>query len=337
MKRSFPRSPLNHRTAEAGINAVARIVNDDFGCIFRRTHGEHDFGLDGYIDIVTEDGSVTGQCLAAQVKSGESYFQIANAAGFVFYVEEAHLNYYVNCPMPVIVVLHDDRTGKCYWEHFALHRTERAKNRWKMTIPRSNELGRQTKDDIFELVGPVIRHDEITDSHADLSKVLGEADFIHYAVDREDIEAQNITHIRDFFRRLSSSDELCLRFQGRLELSVSGYDDDPRELWEISDVKKWFRKANSKIDDWFFFLNSKIPGFGLKIFFACLCDAKWRNPPTRGALGGMTELEKDALISVLKVNWSRLNRMTDHLGMSEQENKRISYEILDGIGFPHGD
>ena len=73
MNTAFPKRRKTDVTAEIGVNLVSTIVNDDFGWVFRRTHQEHDFGVDGYIDYVDSNGGVTGQFIAVQIKTGNSY------------------------------------------------------------------------------------------------------------------------------------------------------------------------------------------------------------------------------------------------------------------------
>jgi hypothetical protein len=97
----FPKFVRQRQTGEVGINAVSSIVNDKFKWIFRRVNAEHDFGVDGYIDVVTDDGNVTGQSVAVQIKAGASFFRTKTAIGFVFYGETKHLNYYLNLRVPI--------------------------------------------------------------------------------------------------------------------------------------------------------------------------------------------------------------------------------------------
>ena len=73
MTEKFPKRPSTDKTAEIGINVVSTIFNDHFGWVFRRTHQEHDFGVDAFIDYVTDTGNVTGKFIAAQIKTGKSY------------------------------------------------------------------------------------------------------------------------------------------------------------------------------------------------------------------------------------------------------------------------
>ena len=41
-------------------------------------HKENDFGIDAFIDVIAEFGQVTGKTIAAQVKTGSSYFKEKN-------------------------------------------------------------------------------------------------------------------------------------------------------------------------------------------------------------------------------------------------------------------
>jgi hypothetical protein len=334
MTSGFPTLSQTARTGEVGVNAVSMIVNDQFGWLFRRNHSEHDFGIDGYIDIVSHTNNVTGQCFAVQIKTGQSFLKMNGETGFTFYGETKHLNYYLNLPLPVLVVIHDDVKGKTYWQHFAASRTEGTPTGWKMEVPVANLLERD-KSRLLEILGPAIDHLEKLKSHWSFNDNLSRFDFIHYAVDRDDVETGNITNVVSFFRRIESSDSLCRKFQGRIELSISGYDVDPRELWEIREVKRWFKKVDPKIN-WFFFCNLVPPAYGFKAYVACLSNVK-RAADQTGALAAAIRvlIDNERQISILDSNWPKLNATTNRLGMTVNENKRISYEVLDAMQIPH--
>ncbi|WP_291590091.1 DUF4365 domain-containing protein [Comamonas sp. UBA7528] len=334
MTDGFPSIRKSTRTGEEGVNAVSSTVNNKFGWIFRRNHNEHDFGIDGYIDVVTDSGAVTGQCLAIQIKTGKSFLRDGGAAGFTFYGELKHLNYYLNIPMPVLIVIHDDTSGKTYWQHFSQSRTDGTPTGWKMSIPREN-IFESDKSRLLEIVGPPKDHLESLKSHWAFNDKLSRYDFIHYAVDREDIEGGNVGPVIDFFRRIETSDALCRKFQGRVELSISGYDADRRELWEIREVCKWFKKADSKIN-WFYFCNVALPAYGFKAYVACLSNTQ-RAPDQSGAKTRtmLVFMDNRERARVLERNWPKLNAMTDRLGMPIEENKRISFAVLDAMEIPH--
>lgn len=335
MSNGFPTYKSTSLTGESGVNAVSSITNDHLGWIFRRNHNEHDFGIDGYIDIVTQDGSVTGQCFAVQIKSGESFFKTKTANGYTFYGERKHLNYYLNLPMPVLIIIHDEKNNKTYWEVFDADRTESTQSGWKLNIPKAQEFNRKSRGLLEEILGPAKDHLPEIEAHWAFNDTLSNFDFIHYAIDREDIESKNIKPILDFFNRIQVNDSLSKKFQGRVEISISGYDHDSRELWEIRDVRRWFKKADPKIN-WFYFCFVLPPAHGFKNYVACLSDTRWLTPKEMAENPGMNvTMDNMKRLQVLESNWPKLNEMTDRLGMTMEENKRISYQVLDAMDIPH--
>lgn len=335
MSNGFPTVRKSKITGETGVNAVSNIVNNEFKWIFRRNHDEHDFGIDGYLDVVTQDGAVTGQSIAVQIKSGQSFFKTRTSNGFTFYGEKKHLNYYLNQKNPILIIIHDDKLNLTLWQVFEITNTERTPTGWKMNIPIKNKFDISSIDKLLEIVGPVEDHLEALEVHWAFNETLLSADFIHYAIDRKDIETKNVKPISDFFARIESNDSLCRKFQGKIEISVSGYDFDMRELWEIRDVRQWYKKADPIIN-WLFFCNMKILAHGFRAYAACLCKTRWLTDEEMTENPGMNvTMDSKAQLKLFESNWGKLNSMTDHLGMSEEQNKRITYASFDAIGFPY--
>jgi len=66
-------------TGKAGVIFVDSIVNQH-GSVFRPVHQEDDFGIDGFIELVTAE-EASGRLVAVQIKSGDSYLS-ADGEGF---------------------------------------------------------------------------------------------------------------------------------------------------------------------------------------------------------------------------------------------------------------
>jgi hypothetical protein len=342
MTTGFPKVKQSVFTCENGLNLVSSIVNNDFKWIFRPNHNETDFGIDAYIDIVSEENSITGQSVALQIKTGPSFFKSKSKNGFIFYGEMKHLNYYLNSQLPILIVICDVEKKRCYWVHFDGNKIEKTPTGWKINIPKSNLLERTKKQKILKLLPNPIDYREQLNSHWDLNSILIESGTILYTIDRLDIENKNIKPIRNFFERLQVNDNLFRTLQGRVEINIYGYDGDKRELFEIKMVKMWFKKAEKKIKPWFYFLNTRPPANGFKLFMACLCDAKISHDVHRlnayeivdqivqGVQLPAMELSvnNELLGRFLKKNYLRLNEITEYLGMSIQENKEISEKIF---------
>lgn len=105
MSRFFPKVNKKNFTSDSGVNFGATVVNDELGWIFRKNNNETDYGIDGYIDVVTEEGVVTGQSFAVQIKSGPSFFKQKSSNGFLYHCEAKHLNYYRNQQLPLLLII----------------------------------------------------------------------------------------------------------------------------------------------------------------------------------------------------------------------------------------
>jgi len=53
---------------------------------------------------------------------------------------------------------------------------------------------------------------------------------------------------------------------------ISGYDDDPRELYQIPEVVSFIKDLNSKLPFWLYFINTSDKKF-FSWMIACLCQA----------------------------------------------------------------
>jgi hypothetical protein len=330
----FPIYSRQRQVGEAGMNAVSTLVNDHFKWIFRRVGGEFDYGVDGYIDIVTSEGKVTGQSIAVQIKTGASFFKVSTASSFTFYGETRHLNYYLNLPTPLLIVLYDEDSKRLYWTDFDAAKTEPTDRGWTIGVSKRSDLA-NAQSQLLEIVGPIVEHTDAVSQHWALNKALTESDVVLYAVDREDVESGNVEHLKAFRDRLCLSDTLLLKLQGHVDISISGYEDDPRELWEISEVIDWFKKADDVFQDWFYLLRTKKPSGGLKSYLTCLCSPKSERRDFKSKRV-LVSIDTKKMTALFEKNFVRLNEMTDRLGLSVERNKEITFAIFDLFNIPHG-
>lgn len=126
---------------------MGQIVEEDMRWIYREQK-EHDFGIDAQIEIWT-NSRPTGKLLAAQLKSGESYFEREDSTGFVFAGELKHLDYWLNHKLPVILILYNPATRVAYWQSVTEKTVVRTENAWKITVPR-NQIFDGTQKEALE-------------------------------------------------------------------------------------------------------------------------------------------------------------------------------------------
>lgn len=327
----FPKAKSSVSTGEVGINAVSRIVNDEWGWIFRRNHGENDFGIDAYIDRVDDDGNVTGQCLAVQIKTGASYFRQSTTRSIVYYGEKKHLNYYLNLPMPVIIVICNDQTKECLWACFDAEKTEGTGSGWKTNIPLASILSTDSKHQMECILGEAGDYTDDLEFYWAINGFASSADSILYIIAHEDIENKNVEKLALFFERIKSNETLLISAQGKIDLLIEGYDEDPRELWEIPEVREWYQEADPIIGEWFYFFSSETTSSQLLVYACCMCETRRADPTQQGSYVQVI-IDPMQLVRIVEVNFLRLNTLLAHLGIGEEQNERISSSAMKALG-----
>lgn len=128
------------QTERIGVNMVNKIITNELGWIFREQPTD-DYGIDAQIEIVDED-LVTGRLIAAQIKTGKSYFRNSNEQEIIFRGKIEHLNYWSNHSLPVVLILCDPNENVCYWTKVSEEAVEKTSNDyWKIAVPKRNVLG----------------------------------------------------------------------------------------------------------------------------------------------------------------------------------------------------
>lgn len=128
-------------TGKAGVIYVQKVVNDH-GSIFHPVHEENDLGVDGFIELVKAQES-SCRLVAVQIKSGDSYFS-ASTGEFEIDVDARHLDYWLEFPVPVILVCYSPAKDLAAWVSVRDHaESERYHDRPSVTqirIPRHEEF-----------------------------------------------------------------------------------------------------------------------------------------------------------------------------------------------------
>jgi hypothetical protein len=144
-------------------------------------------------------------------------------------------------------------------------------------------------------------------------------DFLSILVSRQEIELQEFDKILTVLSGLIQDNEIIKKFYDRVDIGVGWYNDDKRELWEIPEVKQFFRILDNQWPYWFFFLTKL--GSGLKmITFCCIETTKknetelWIDPPT--------------MENFLYRHFIAMNEVCDRIGMSEDENKDLTNRVF---------
>lgn len=97
---------------------------------------------------------------------------------------------------------------------------------------------------------------------------LNEANFVSCNLSRQTIETQDLTRVLRNLRELVKDAEHVRKFQDRLIVTVDGYNDDPRPLWYIAEVRECLRLLDEQFPYWFHFCEKE--GGTLRMLALCL-------------------------------------------------------------------
>lgn len=137
---------------DKGVRMVEQIISEDLRWIFRDVR-KADIGIDAQVELVNPEKRGTGRLIAAQIKCGESFFSESTDAGFVFRGKSKHLKYWIEHSLPVVVIICDPNSGKCYWQEVSGANTEPLGKGWKLTIPRTNILSADSAYALSQIAG----------------------------------------------------------------------------------------------------------------------------------------------------------------------------------------
>ena len=106
-------------------------------------------------------------------------------------------------------------------------------------------------------------------------------------------------------------------------LLISGYDDNPRELYQIPEVVSFIKDLNSKLPFWLYFVNT-----GDKRFFswmiACLCQAMSLDQDEETIYA---DFNADAYNDLIEYQFSNTLKLMSGLGMGESIQEKVLKEL----------
>jgi len=328
----FPKINKSNKTGRKGINILAEIIEAELEWLFRPNHLEDDFGIDGYIDIITDEGYLTGKSIGIQVKSGKSYFIKQGNYGWKFNGELKHLNYYLNSVSPIFIILVDIENRLAYWEICKPDKIIRNKNKWFLTIPKSQVIKKSKKEHILNYVSPIVDYASQFNNFWELNKKLVDFDRIVLFIDKKDILNNNYLPLIDMISHLTSNIHLLHETREALDISIHGYNSDKRELIQIPKVKNWIDNVIDNVPGITYFLyKGKFTQF-LKVLTLCyISDFDIDDEiitKSDGRKGRMISFDSEKLSKFIEVLFYDLNFFTDAFNIDIEINKEVTNNIF---------
>lgn len=145
---STSKNKIYTSTERVGVNKVEGIFLE-IGWIPRTVY-QTDVGIDMTVEIA-KDGKPTGQYIAVQIKTGESYFKEKSIGDVIYRGKLRHLEYWLHHSMPVIIVLCNPSTKTIIWQEINEDKIVRTSKAWKIEIPENQPLTVDSKEDLLKV------------------------------------------------------------------------------------------------------------------------------------------------------------------------------------------
>jgi hypothetical protein len=140
-------------------------------------------------------------------------------------------------------------------------------------------------------------------------------------ISRDEVEGRVASSALGALKSCLSSPAQALSFFEKLDIAFHGYDNDPRELFEIPEVRNYVSRLDIQFPFWLFFLTKD--GSGLQCIMFCLM------PPYLTEEARKTVLPQ-RLDDLLSGRWfPAMNHICELVGFSERRIENLTDRVAD--------
>lgn len=137
-------------------------------------------------------------------------------------------------------------------------------------------------------------------------------------IPRRDVEDQDTATTILVLKGFLSTQQRLMNGRQRLVLGFDGYDDDPRDVYDIPAVREFVQAVDRAFPYLFYFADPDYPT--LRVLALCLCRVAKSN--------GMSAPELDDFRAFLEGHILALNRLCDDFGLGDDVKLQITDSVL---------
>jgi hypothetical protein len=145
-------------------------------------------------------------------------------------------------------------------------------------------------------------------------------------ISRREVEAADLPSVLSRLKVFLATREDAWRYRGQMTLVVDGYNDDPRELVDIPEVRALLRGLEAAWPYWAYFFNQVDDS--IKLLLSCVAGHRFLG---RGAV----EMDADLVARALARGFGGMNAVFDRFGFPEDDLEKMSnglVEVLEQAG-----
>ena len=153
--------------------------------------------------------------------------------------------------------------------------------------------------------------------------IAPQSDYIVLQISQENIKDCNTSEYVTLLHGATGTiQSFEVAFQ-RYVFLISGYDDDPRELYQIPEVVSFIKDLNSKLPFWLYFVNTADKRF-FSWMIACLCQAMSLDQDEETIYA---DFNADAYNDLIEYQFSNIVKLMSGLVIGES----IQEKVLNGL------
>ena len=139
-------------------------------------------------------------------------------------------------------------------------------------------------------------------------------------ISRREVEAGDLASVLSRLRVFRATREDAWRYRGQMTLVVDGYNNDPRELVDIPEVRHLLKRFEAAWPFWAYFFNQVDDS--IKLLLSCAAGASFLG---RGAV----EMDAELVAQALARGFGGINLIFEEHGFPESELEATSRGLLE--------
>lgn len=141
-------------------------------------------------------------------------------------------------------------------------------------------------------------------------------------ISRHQVQTGDTASVLTSLKPFLATREDAWLYRSQMSLVVDGYNDDPRELVDIPQVRDFLIALDQQWPYWAFFFNQIDDS--IKLLGSCVCGAEFKG-------GGAVEIDGRKLAYFLQRGFAGMNAIFDQHGFPEAELEAMSLGVMEVI------
>ena len=139
-------------------------------------------------------------------------------------------------------------------------------------------------------------------------------------ISRRQVEAADLDSVLSRLKVFLATREDAWRYRGQMTLVVDGYNNDPRELVDVPEVRALLRGLETEWPYWAYFFNQVDDS--IKLVLSCVAGSRFLG---RGAV----EMDADLVAAALARAFGGMNMIFERFGFPEDELEKMSSGLVE--------